>query len=221
MRYIPLLDLKSQYATIRSEIRQAIDRVCDSQQFILGPEVTALEEAVASFCAARYAIGVSSGTDALLVALMAIQVGPGDEVITSTYSFFATAGVISRLGARRVFVDIVPETFNVDPSQVAEKITARTKAIMPVVPRFRDRDRLQAYLKDRGIETEVYYPVPLHRQRCFADLTYQEGQLPRAEAAAGESLALPVYPELTEDQQRYVVKQIKQFYAGSVFDQSN
>ena len=367
---IPLLDLRSQYAIIRNEIRDAIDRVCDSQHFILGPEVAALEEAVASFSGANYAIGVSSGTDALLAALMAIPVQAGDEVITSTYSFFATAGVISRLGARPVFVDIVPETFNIDCSQVAEKITPRTKAIIPIhlfgqcaemdpileaatkngiyvvedgaqalgandsrgrsagtighigcfsffpsknlgafgdagmvvtsderlaqtlralrvhggspkyyhsivggnfrldalqaavlrvklkylaswtesrrrnanryrflfqqeklekwvsfpenmpghiynqfVARFHDRDRLQAYLKNKGIETEVYYPVPLHLQECFKNLGYTEGQFPHAEAAARESLALPVYPELTKDQQRYIVTQIKEFYS--------
>ena len=106
MKSIPLLDLQAQYATIRGEIREAIDRVCDSQHFILGPEVEALEQEVSAFCQARHAIGVSSGTDALLIALMAIGVGPGDEVITSSFSFFATAGVIARLGARPVFVDI-------------------------------------------------------------------------------------------------------------------
>src|SRR6187200_662895 len=112
MKTIPLLDLKAQYATIRDEICEAIDRVCDSQNFVLGPEVAALEKDLSAFCHTRYAIGVSSGTDALLVALMAIGVGPGDEVITSSFSFFATAGVIARLGARPVFVDIEADGFN-------------------------------------------------------------------------------------------------------------
>jgi dTDP-4-amino-4,6-dideoxygalactose transaminase len=366
---VPLLDLRAQYANIRTEIREAIDRVCESQRFILGPEVTALEEEVAQFCGVQFAIGVSSGTDALLAALMAIGAGPGDEVITTPYSFFATAGVIARIGARPVFVDIDHKTFNLDASAVTAKMTSRTKAILPVhlfgrcadmesiltaanehgiyviedaaqalgardelgrqagtigdigcfsffpsknlgafgdagmmvtndqeladtlrvlrvhgskpkyyhqivggnfrldalqaavlrvklkylpgwtearrtnaqrygplfeemhlgewsalpegspghiynqfVVRFPDRDRLQVFLKDRGVETEVYYPLPLHQQECFHGLGYREGDFPQAEGAARESLALPVYPELTEDQQRYVVSQVREFY---------
>jgi dTDP-4-amino-4,6-dideoxygalactose transaminase len=369
---VPLLDLKAQYATIRCEIREAMDRVCESQHFVLGPEVTKLEDAVALFCGTKFAVGVSSGTDALLAALMAIGTGPGDEVVTTSYSFFATAGVITRLGARPVFVDIDPKTFNLDAESVSAKVTARTKAIIPVhlfgqcadmnsilktaekhqihviedaaqaigahddkgrkagtlgqmgcfsffpsknlgafgdggmvitsderlaqtlrdlrvhggnpkyhhrivggnfrldalqaailrvklkylttwtevrrhnarryrslfeemglskwvslpedspghiynqyVARFHERDRLQVYLKDKGVETEVYYPVPLHLQECFKGLDYREGEFPRAESAARESLALPVYPELSEDQQRYVVTQIEEFYARS------
>jgi dTDP-4-amino-4,6-dideoxygalactose transaminase len=369
MMKVPLLDLQAQYGAIRSEVRQAIDRVCESQRFILGPEVMALEEAVAEFCGVRSAIGVSSGTDALLAALMAVGVGPGDEVITTAYSFFATAGVIARLGACPVFVDIDAKTYNLNAEAACRKITCRTKAIMPVhlfgrcadmdpiletaqerglyiiedaaqvigakddrgrqggtvghigcfsffpsknlgafgdagmvitddealaetlrvlrvhgsnpkyyhrmvggnfrldalqaavlrvklkylpgwsaarrenaqryrrlfedvglsrhallpedtpghiynqfVVRFPDRDRLQAFLRDRGIETEVYYPRPLHLQECFQGLGYREGDFPEAETAAHESLALPVYPELTEDQQRYVVHQMRDFY---------
>ena len=132
MMKVPLLDLKAQDSTIRSEIREAIERVVESQHFILGPEVEGLEQEIAAFCNARFAIGVSSGTDALIEALMAIETGPGDEVITSAYSFFATAGVIARLGARPVFVDIDPNTFNLDSAQVVQKITTRTKAIVPV-----------------------------------------------------------------------------------------
>src|SRR5579864_8832552 len=123
---VPLLDLKAQYAPIREEIRAAIDRVCDSQHFILGPEVQALEEEIAKFCGSKFAVGVSSGTDALLAALMAAGVGPGDEVITTAYSFFATAGTVSRLGAKPVFVDIERESFNLDVSTVEAKITSRT-----------------------------------------------------------------------------------------------
>ena len=114
MKTVPLLDLKAQYATIREEIREAIDRVCESQHFIMGPEVKALEEEMGAFCGARYAIGMSSGTDALLAALMAIGLQPGDEVITTPFTFFATVGVILRLGGRPVFADIDPETFNID-----------------------------------------------------------------------------------------------------------
>jgi dTDP-4-amino-4,6-dideoxygalactose transaminase len=366
---IPLLDLTAQYKSIRWEVRTAIDRVCESQVFILGPEVSAFEHEIASFCGAEHAIGVSSGTDALLVALMAAGVGAGDEVITSPFTFFATAGVIARLGARPVFVDIEPESFNLDPDQIDSQLTSRTKAILPVhlfgrcaameplmdvakkhglvviedaaqsigakdhhghgagtigdmgcfsffpsknlgafgdggmvvtsdpklaetlrvlrvhggkpkyyhkqiggnfrldalqaavlrvklrylplwtagrrqnanryrqllahaglsrhivvpadvpghiynqfVIRCGERDALQAFLRDQNIETEIYYPVPLHRQECFAALGYREGQFPRAEVAASEVLALPIYPELSEEQQCYVVDQLCQFY---------
>jgi dTDP-4-amino-4,6-dideoxygalactose transaminase len=369
MKAVPLLDLQAQYRTIRGEVREAIDRVCDAQYFILGPEVDALEKEVSAFCQAQYAIGVSSGTDALLVALMAIGVGPGDDVITSTFSFFATAGVIARLGARPVFVDINRRTFNLDASGIEAKITERCKAILPVhlfgacaemdpilaaarkhgvaviedaaqaigakdgskrsagtigslgcfsffpsknlgafgdagmvvtqdrelaeavrvlrvhggkpkyfhgviggnfrldalqaavlrvklkylaewtearrrnAARYRkyfsetglieqiglpedsaghiynqfviqcaNRDELQQYLTAQGIGTEVYYPIPLHRQKCFADLEYKQGDFPEAEAAARGALALPIYPELTEAQQGYVVEQINAFF---------
>ena len=369
MMKVRLLDLRAQYSTIRSEIREAIERVVESQHFILGPEVEALEFEIASFCNTRFAIGVSSGTDALLAALMAVGTGPGDEVITSAYSFFATAGVIARLGARPVFVDIDPKTCNLDGNQVGAKITSQTKAIMPVhlfgqcaemdpimeavngkgiyviedaaqavgakdnkgkqagtigdigcfsffpsknlgafgdggmvatndekladivkvlrvhggkpkyhhrivggnfrldalqaailrvklkhltrwtemrrnnasryrslvekmgllekislledsaghiynqfVVRFQNRDQLQLFLRQRGIETEVYYPIPLHLQECFSGLGYRSGDFPNAETAARESLALPIYPELTEEQQHYVVEKIREFY---------
>lgn len=368
MTNVPLLDLKAQYSAIQPEIQQAIERVLDSQHFILGPEIEALEREIAAFCGARFAIGVSSGTDALLASLMVIGVGPGDEVVTTAYSFFATAGVIARLGARPVFTDIDAKTFNCDGRAMAKKITPRTKAIIPVhlfgqmaemdaivetarskgiyviedaaqamgatsngkvagtvgdigcfsffpsknlgaygdggmiitndarlaealrvirvhggkpkyhhhvvggnfrldalqaavlrvklkylrkwsemrranADRYRqcfqetggrqrislpedspghiynqfvvlaaDRDRLRAFLRERGVETEIYYPIPLHLQECFAELGYRNGDFPKAESAARDSLALPIYPELTAEQQRYVVEQISAFY---------
>ncbi len=372
MMHVPLLDLKEQYDTIRDEIRAAMDRVCDSQQFILGPEVAALEEEIATYCRARFAIGVSSGTDALLVTLMALGIGPGDEVITSPYSFFATAGVIARVGARPVFVDIDPQTFNLAAERVVACIGPHTRAILPVhlfgrcanmallqqtversglpiiedaaqalgasdergrhagtigdvgcfsffpsknlgafgdggmivtqdeelaarlrllrvhggeakyyyrmiggnfrldalqaavlrvklrylptwaearrknaqryrqyftegglghyisypedtaghvynqfVVRCVDRDRLQLFLREHGVTTEVYYPHPLHLQECFQSLGYRQGDFPHAEAAARETLALPIYPELADRQQQYVVQCCQEFYRAA------
>jgi dTDP-4-amino-4,6-dideoxygalactose transaminase len=369
---VPLLDLKAQYASIRDEIREAMDRVIESQYFIMGPEVEALEREVAAYSHCQYGIGVSSGTDALLVALMAIDVQPGDEIITTPYTFFATAGCVSRLGAKPVFVDIDPLTYNIDPAGIEAAITPRTKAIMPVhlygqmaemdpimeiagrhnlfviedaaqaigaeykgrragsighlgcfsffpsknlgafgdggmvtandpdladrvkllrghgarpkyyhkyvggnfrldalqaavlrvklkyldewtaarqrnaaryrqlfaetglaedgvshsrvilptkqpdcrhiynqfVIRTEQRDALMAHLKARQIGTEVYYPVPMHLQECFADLEYGAGDFPESERAALETLAIPVYPELTIDMIEVVVESI-------------
>ena len=360
---VPLLDLTAQWAAIREEALAAITRVCDSQRFVMGEEVEAFEREMAASLGVARAIGVSSGTDALLVALMALGIGPGDEVVTSTYSFFATAGTIARVGARAVLVDIEPVSFNLDPQAVAAAITPRTKAIMPVhlygqcadmdaigriaaragvpivedaaqaigsryrgrhaggfglgggfsffpsknlgafgdaglvtsndadfasrvrllrnhgaerqyfhrlvggnfrldalqaavlrvkaphlddwtrrrranadryralfreagldgrltlptevdgcrhiynqfVIRVPERDRVKAALASRRIGTAIYYPVPFHLQECFADLGYVAGAFPHAEAAARETLALPIYPELSEAQQAAVV----------------
>jgi dTDP-4-amino-4,6-dideoxygalactose transaminase len=361
---VPLLDLAAQWATIRDEALAAIVRVCDSQRFILGAEVEAFEREIAVAIGIPHAVGMSSGTDALLAALMALGIGPGDEVVTSTYSFFATAGSIARVGARPVFVDIDPTSFNLDPSAVSAAMTPRTRAIMPVhlygqcadmdqidaiaaragvpviedaaqaigsrigdrqagtfgvtacfsffpsknlgafgdaglvtsrdtaladrlrlvrnhgaeqqyfhrviggnfridalqaavlrvkaprlagwtegrrrnaaryrqlfadarledrlrlpvelpgwyhiynqfVVRVPDRDRVKASLAARRIGTAIYYPVPFHLQECFAYLGYRAGEFPHAEAAARETLALPIYPELTEAQQAAVVQ---------------
>jgi dTDP-4-amino-4,6-dideoxygalactose transaminase len=368
MMKVPLLDLTAQYSAIRWEIRSAIERVCDTQNFILGPEVAAFEQEIAAFCGATHAVGVSSGTDALLVALMAAGVGTDDEVITSPFTFFASAGVIARLGARPIFVDIEAESFNLDPEEIGARISQRTKAILPVhlfgrcasmeavmeiarqhgcaviedaaqsigardyhgrsagtigdigcfsffpsknlgafgdagmavtndaklaemlrvlrvhggkpkyhhkmiggnfrldalqaavlrvklkylplwtesrrrnaaryrelfdhaglsqvilpqdvpghiynqfVIRCAERNALQVFLRRNGIETEIYYPLPLHMQECFASLGYRQGQLPHAETAAAQVLALPIYPELGETQQDYVVDRICEFF---------
>src|SRR5260221_2419692 len=129
---VPLLDLQAQYLPLREEILAAITRVCDSQRFIMGPEITALEDELARMLGIRHAIAVSSGTDALLLALMALDIKAGDEVVTTPYSFFATAGAVVRLGATPVLVDIEPETFNIDPAAIAAAVTPPTKAILPV-----------------------------------------------------------------------------------------
>jgi len=129
---VPLLDLKAQFQNIRTEVLSAIEGVCDDQSFILGPRVADFEEAVAEYLGCRYAVGVASGSDALLLSLMALDIQPSDEVITVPFTFFSTAGVVSRLQATPVFVDIEAETFNMDPGQIEQKITPRTKAIIPV-----------------------------------------------------------------------------------------
>lgn len=375
---VPLLDLNAQHEPIRKDILAAIERVLDKNSYILGEEVTILEERVAAYCQARYGIGVSSGTDALLVSLMALGLGPDDEVITTPLSFFATAGCITRVGARPVFVDIEADTLNLDPQKIQAAITPRTRAIVPVhlygqcadmdpilriaaehglvviedaaqaigaeykdrrragsignigclsffpsknlgalgdggmvvtndealadrvrllrtqggrpkyyhqavggnfrldtlqasvlnvklsyldqwtsmrqqnamryeqlftqyelvgngrirlppavyrdsqvshyhiynqfIIRVPKRDALREYLKEQKIGSEIYYPVPLHLQECYASLGYVSGDLPQAEKACQENLGIPIYPELTLDQQEAVVRAIAEFF---------
>jgi len=367
---VPLLDLGAQYAPIRDEILAAVTRVCDSQRFILGPDVDALERELADSIGAKHAVSVSSGTDALLAVLMALGIGPGDEVITPTYSFFATAGCVRRLGGTPVFVDVDDATFNVRPDAIARALTPRTRAVLPVhlyglcadmagiravadaagVPviedaaqaigarigtrqagtmglagcfsffpsknlgafgdgglistdddtlarelrllrnhgaepkyyhsriggnfrldaiqaavlrvkaphleawtaarranaaRYRDlfagaglesvvrlpvepegythiynqfvirvqeRDALRDHLAANRIGTEIYYPVPFHRQECFRDLARPDDAFPVADAAAASSLALPIFGELTDAQLRHVVASIAGFF---------
>jgi dTDP-4-amino-4,6-dideoxygalactose transaminase len=366
---VPLLDLKAQYASIKPAIDQAVREVFESQHFILGPKVSECEAAVAKYSNCTHGIGISSGTDALLVALMAEGIGPGDEVITTPFTFFATAGSIARTGAKPVFVDIDPKTYNLATSQIEAKITPKTRAIMPVhlygqmadmegvmaiawkhkltviedaaqsigsedkqgrragsigdygcfsffpsknlgaageggmvvtndsaraekvsclrvhgskekyyhtliggnfrlqaiqgavvavklryldqwtqarqdnakrydalfskspvgarlirptaangrhifnqyVIRVPCRNELKTWLKSVGIDTEIYYPLPLHLQECFRYLGYHKGDFPESERASEETLALPIYPELSDAQAEYVVDSITQF----------
>lgn len=360
---IPLLDLKAQYLTIKDDIDQAIQRVLDSSKFVLGPEMRAFEEEMAAYCGVKEAVAVGNGTDALLLALRGFGVGPGDEVITTPFTFFASAETVAALGAIPVFVDVDPVTLNMDLDQLESKITPRTKAIVPVhifgqmvdvervmeiaarhdlkvledsaqaiganyrgrkaasighagtfsffptknlgaygdagmivtddealaahlrmlrfhgcktkyyhdeigynsrmdemqaailrvkfkhidewnaarrekaqiynellaglpltlpgidpegtpvfhlyVLRTDKREELMAALKEQGIGTAIYYPVPLHLQRVFRDLGYTEGDLPVAEQACSQAMALPCFPELTLEQQKEVVAVIK------------
>lgn len=357
---VSLLDLKAQHKTIREDILAAVESVLESQECIGGPKIAELEKRVATLSECEFAVAVSSGTDALLCSLMALKIGPGDEVITTPFTFFATAGCIARVGATPVFVDIEPRTFNIDPEGIAAAISPRTKAIIPVhlfgqicemdpildiaaqrglhviedaaqsisatykgrragsmgtcgcfsffpsknlgaagdggmiVTNDRDlyermsllrshgakpkyfhasiggnfrldaiqaaillvklphleawsearrrnaayydgrfaaspvrtpficrdcvsiynqysirvpnRDALMAQLAQKQVQTEIYYPLPLHLQKCFAGLGYVEGSLPHAEAAAREVLALPCYPELPSDARTHVAE---------------
>ena len=368
---LPFLDLKAQFASIRDEVLAAVTKVLDSQHFILGPEVEAFEREIAAYSGTHFAVGCASGSDALLLALMALGVREGDEVVTTPFTFGATAGAIVRLNARPVFVDIDPQTYNLDTKKLAGALTPRTKAILPVhlfglaaemgeilrlaseceLPVVEDaaqaigarwndkpsgsigrvgcfsffpsknlggagdggmavtndaeladrlrilrahgtrkkyqyeitgmnsrldalqaailrvklryldrwaearrnnaeryaeyfaeyalsdkvilpitpaghvhvfnqyiirvaerRDSLRRYLRDHGIPTEIYYPGPLHAQPAFAGLGYQSGDFPEAEAACREVLALPIFAELTADQQRNIVSRIAEFY---------
>lgn len=370
--HVPLLDLQGQYQELREELLAAVTRVCDSQRFVLGDEGRALETEIAAYSQTKYAIGCASGSDALLLALMALDIEAGDEVITTPFTFFATGSAITRLGGSPVFVDIDPLTYNIDPDAVARAITPRTKAIMPVhlygqcadmdgllriaarhqipiiedaaqaigaedtqrragslgiigcfsfypsknlggagdggmlttndaelaarlkilrvhggateyrhaevginsrldelqaavlrvklkyldrwsdqrrvnarrydellqerAPEFtvvtpfvreearhifhqyvlrvpKHRDDLVKHLAENGVGTGIYYPIPLHRQECFAFLGYRAGDCPEAERAAKETIALPIYPELTENQQRHVVDTLLSFRA--------
>jgi dTDP-4-amino-4,6-dideoxygalactose transaminase len=367
---MPFLDLKAQFASIRQEILHAVTRVLESQQFILGPEVDSFEKEVAALTESSYSIACASGSDALTLALLALEIGTGDEVITTPFTFFASAGSIARVGAKPVFVDIDPQTFNISPHAIQPAITLRTKAILPVhlfglpaemqeihglasaqgIPviedaaqaiaaryqgrlvggigllgcfsffpsknlggagdggmittndaaladrlrllhvhgardkyvyellgvnsrldalqaailrvklkhldhwaaarqrnadRYRelvrefhleskvrlpaalpgfthvynqftircsDRDNLREHLRTCGIPSEIYYPIPLHLQRAFAYLGHQAGEFPASEAASREVLSLPIYPELTEEQQRQVIAAIADYY---------
>jgi len=362
---VPFLDLKREYASIKKEIDKAVFEVLNHTQFILGPEVKSLEEEIARYCETKYAIGVASGTDALLLSLRAFGVEPGDEVITSTFSFFASAGVIANLKATPAFVDIDPFTYNIDPYQIEKKITKKTKAIMPVhlfgqcaemnpilevakkynlkvvedaaqaigakykgkksgsmgdtgcfsfypsknlggagdggmivtsnpdlaeklrllrvhgsntkyfhttvgynsrldtlqaailrvklkyldswhekrrnnaayydksfegmnlvTPKaesynyhiynqytiaVKNRDKLKEHLAQNQIGFDTYYPLPLHLQKCFEDLGYKNGDLPNSEKKAQEVISLPIYPELTREEQDFVIEKITQF----------
>jgi dTDP-4-amino-4,6-dideoxygalactose transaminase len=368
---VPLLDLKAQYRGIKAELLAVMEAVCEEQGFVLGPRLVEFEKATAQYIGSRHAIGCASGSDALLLALMAFGVKPGDEVITVPFTFFATAGAISRLGAKPVFVDIESDSFNIDPHQIERAITPRTKAVIPVhlfgqcadmaavngiaksrglrviedacqaigaaqngrragalgdvgcfsffptknlggfgdgglmtteddglgdtlamlrvhgsrvrylheavginsrldalqaavlhvklkyldqwtegrrrnaeryrrlfaeaqlldrvllplttpgnfhvynqyTVRVRQRDALRNFLKERGVGSEVYYPLPLHLQNCYHTLGYRKGAFPVSERAAEEVLSLPIYAELEDNQLVYVVEQIQQYFA--------
>src|SRR4029453_1116182 len=150
---VPSLDLQAQYVSLRDDLQQAIDRVMSSQRFVLADEVRELQKSIAAFCGAKHAIGCASGSDALLLALMALDVGPGDEVITTPFSFFATGSAIARLGARPVFVDIDPVTYNLNVDQISSAIPSRTRVLLPVhlYGQCADMDQLLALSKSKGL----------------------------------------------------------------------
>ena len=160
---VPFIDLVAQYQTIRDEVKDTVDQVFETQRFVLGEEVSELEAEIAEYCDARYAIGCASGTDALILSLLAVGVGPGDEVITSPFTFFATAGAIHRVGAKPKFVDIDPVTYNLEPSQVEAAIDENTKAIMPVHI-FGQCAEMEALWR-----LAVRHNIPTHRRRCSGD----------------------------------------------------
>jgi len=174
---VPLLDLQAQYAPIEADIRAAFETVLSEKQFIMGPQIEALEKAAATYCQTRYALGVSSGTDALVLALMAMNIGAGDEVITTPFTFFATAGSIARVGATPVFVDIDPETFNIDTSKIAAAITPQTKAIMPVhlFGQMADMDSIMAIAKANNL-----YVIEDAAQSLGSEYTSKDGKTYRA-----------------------------------------
>ncbi len=174
---VPLLDLQAQYAPIEADIRAAFETVLSEKQFIMGPQIEVLEKAAAAYCQTRYALGVSSGTDALVLALMAMDIGAGDEVITSPFTFFATAGAIARVGAKPVFVDIDPDTFNIDASKIAAAITTKTKAIMPVhlFGQMADMDTIMAIAKQHGL-----YVIEDAAQSLGSEYTSKDGKTYRA-----------------------------------------
>src|SRR5688572_23401073 len=150
---VKMLDLQEQYFSIRGDVRRVLDELCDAQDFILGPRVEVFEQNLAKYCGTKHAIGVSSGTDALLCSLMALDVGPGDEIICPAFTFFATAGSIARAGAKPIFADIDPHTFNIDPADLKRKLTARTKVIMPVhlFGQLADMDAVNDVARANGI----------------------------------------------------------------------
>lgn len=174
---VPLLDLQAQYAPIESDIRAAFETVLSEKQFIMGPQIETLEKAAAAYCQTTYALALSSGTDALVLALMAMGIGAGDEVITSPFTFFATAGSIARVGAKPVFVDIDPETFNIDASKIEAVITPKTKAIMPVhlFGQMADMDSIMAIAKHHGL-----YVIEDAAQSLGSEYTSKDGNTYRA-----------------------------------------
>ncbi len=224
---VPLLALKGQYALLRSEIETVIQEVCDSQYFILGPRVEALEGKIAAYSNAAYGVGTSSGTDALL---MALEIGAGDEVITT--HFHSVVGGNFRLDALQAAILSVKlkylDLWSAERQQNAKYYDERFAELGPMLKtpgvwdgcrhiynqytiRVPDRNGLKQYLTDKNIGCEIYYPVPLHRQECFEELGYWEGDLPESVAAANAVLSLPIYPELSTTQQDYVADAVCEF----------
>ncbi|HUL28904.1 MAG TPA: DegT/DnrJ/EryC1/StrS family aminotransferase, partial [Thermodesulfobacteriota bacterium] len=188
---VPFFDLAVQFKSIEDEVKSAVDEVFRTQQFIMGPNVQALEEAIAGYCRTRYAIAVASGSDALLLSLMTLGIGPGDEVLLPPFTFFATAGAVSRLGAIPVFVDIDKETYNIDPSRIEAKITKKTKAVVPVhlFGQCADMDPLLRIAKEKKL-----FVIEDAAQALGADYKPRAGSEGRRAGQIGDLGCFSFYP---------------------------
>ncbi|PCJ17061.1 MAG: hypothetical protein COB02_14490 [Candidatus Cloacimonadota bacterium] len=212
---IDFANLQKQYQSHKSEIDCAIQQVLDASNYIMGEQIVSLEKSLQNFCGAKYAVACSSGTDALILSLMAIEIKPDDEVITTPFTFVSTAEVISFVGAIPVFVDIDKDTYNIDVNKIEEQITNKTKAIMPVslFGQPSDMDMIQQIARKYNlvvltIPTAIHYPIPLHLQEAYKYLNYQRGDFKEAENLSKKIISLPMNPYLEDDEIKYIAESV-------------